>query len=188
MDKDGLVFTHITEFMRKIRRERDGEIGALERMARNAGYPIADPETSDLIEILCYIKKPSEILEIGTCIGFSSLLMLSVTPDAKITTIERNPVMIAPAKENFARFNAKNVTLLEGDATKILPTITKKADFIFIDAAKGQYPLFLKECVRLLNNEGVLVCDNVLFNGRVATKIPDIRRNKTIINLSLIHI
>ena len=182
LDKDGIVFAHITEFMRNIRRQRSGELGLLEHSARKAGYPIVDPETSDLLEILCRIKKPVRILEIGTCIGFSSLLMLNASPLSEIITIERNPAMISPAKENFARFSAEKIRLLEGDAADILPTFTEKFDFIFLDAAKGQYPLFLKECLRLLEKGGVLVCDNVLFNGRVVTKIPDIRRNKTIIN------
>ena len=101
MEKDGLVFAHITEYMRKIRREKDNKLGELERQAREEKYPVAEPETADILEILCMIRQPKNILEIGTCIGFSSLLMLSAAPDAKITTIERNPVMIPPARENF---------------------------------------------------------------------------------------
>ena len=183
MEKDGLVYAHITEYMRKIRREKDSALGELERKAREEKYPVAEPETADLLEILCMIKQPKNILEIGTCIGFSSLLMLSATPDAKITTIERNPVMIPPARENFKRFNAENsIKLLEGDAVEILKTLPENSyDFIFLDAAKGQYPTFYKECQRLLQKNGVIVTDNVLFNGMVATGIPDIRRNKTII-------
>ena len=182
MDKHMLVYEHITEYMRTIRRERTGDLGELERRARLEKYPIADAETSDLIEIICYLKQPSKILEIGTCIGFSSLLMSSVCSDAEITTIERNPVMIRPAKENFTKFNAENITLMEGNALSILPTLKDKYDLIFLDAAKGQYPVFFKECIRLLNSKGILLADNVFFNGYVATGIPDIRRNKTIIN------
>ena len=181
MEKDGLVFAHITEYMRKIRREKDNKLGELERQAREEKYPVAEPETADILEILCMIRQPKNILEIGTCIGFSSLLMLSAAPDAKITTIERNPVMIPPAKENFKKFNAEeSITMLEGDILKTLPD--DSYDFIFLDAAKGQYPTFYKECQRLLQKNGVIVTDNVLFNGMVATGIPDIRRNKTIIN------
>lgn len=182
MDKDGLVFEHITEYMRLIRRERKDALGDLERRAREEKYPIAEPETADLIEILCRIKKPKKILEIGTCIGFSALLMHSACPDAEIITLERNPVMIEPACRNIREFNAEDsIKMIVGDAVSVLPTITEKFDFIFIDAAKGQYPVFLREAERLLSDDGVIVADNVLFNGMVATGIPDIRRNKTII-------
>ncbi len=184
MEKDGLVFAHITEYMRKIRREKDSQLGDLERRAREEKFPVAEPETADLLEILCMIKQPEKILEIGTCIGFSALLMLSAAPNAKITTIERNPVMIPPARENFRKFNAEeSITMLEGDAVDILKTLPDNSyDFIFLDAAKGQYPTFYKECQRLLQKNGIIITDNVLFNGMVATGIPDIRRNKTIIN------
>lgn len=182
MEKDGLVFAHITEYMRRVRRSREGMLGELEQMAREKKYPIAEPETADLLEILCMLRQPSRIIEIGTCIGFSALLMHQACPCAEVITIERNPAMVVSAKENFSRFYAENtITLLEGDATEILPIIPGTADFIFIDAAKGQYPVFLKECLRLLRPGGVLIADNVLFNGMVATGIPDVRRNKTIL-------
>ena len=162
MDKDGLVFGHITEYMRLLRRERTDALGDLERRAREEKYPIAEPETADMLEIMCRVRKPKRILEIGTCIGFSALLMHDACPDADIVTVERNPVMI-------------------GDAVELLPTLDGTFDLIFIDAAKGQYPVFLREAERLLADEGVIVADNVLFNGMVATGIPDIRRNKTIV-------
>jgi predicted O-methyltransferase YrrM len=181
MDKDGLVFAHITEYMRSIRRERQGKLGELERKARAEKFPVSEPETADLLDILCRLKNPKRILELGTCIGFSSLLMREACPHAEIITIERNPAMITPAKENLKEFNATNINMLEGNAVKLLPTLTEPFDFIFIDAAKGQYPVFLKECLRLLNPGGIIIADNVLFNGYVAKGIPDIRRNKTII-------
>lgn len=105
MDKDGLVFGHITEYMRSVRRERTDTLGALERRAREEKYPIAEPETADMLEIMCRVRKPKRILEIGTCIGFSSLLMHDACPDAEIVTIERNPVMIVPAKK-YPRFRS----------------------------------------------------------------------------------
>ena len=102
--------------------------------------------------------------------------------DADIVTIERNPVMIEPAKKNLREFGAEDkIKMLIGDAVELLPTLDGTFDLIFIDAAKGQYPVFLREAERLLVDEGVIVADNVLFNGMVATGIPDIRRNKTIV-------
>lgn len=182
MDKDGLVFSYITEYMRAVRRERGGKLGDLERYARQEKFPIAEPETADLLQILCGLMQPDRIIEIGTCIGFSALLMHEACPGAEILTMERNPVMIRQAMQNFAAFDAqRDITLLEGDACEILPTIPGTAGLIFMDAAKGQYPVFLKECLRLLRPGGILVADNVLFNGMVASGKPDIRRNKTIL-------
>ena len=90
--------------------------------------------------------------------------------------------MIGPAKKNIRDFGAENsIKMLIGDAVEILPTLAAPFDLIFIDAAKGQYPVFLREAERLLSDDGVIVADNVLFNGMVATGVPDIRRNKTIV-------
>lgn len=182
MDKDGLVFAHITEYMRLLRRERTDALGVLERRAREENYPISEPETADMLEIMCRVRKPKKILEIGTCIGFSALLMHDACPDAEIVTIERNPVMTEPARKNFREFGAEDsIKMLVGDAVELLPTIDGFFDLIFIDAAKGQYPFFLRQAERLLSDGGVIVADNVLFNGMVATGVPDVRRNKTIV-------
>ena len=96
--KDRIVYPYISSYMQKNRRKRSGFLGELEQQARAADYPISNPETSDLLEILCRIKRPEKILEIGTCIGFSALLMEDSSPaGVRIDTIERNPVMLAPA-------------------------------------------------------------------------------------------
>ena len=124
MDKDGLVFGHITEYMRLLRRERTDALGGLERRAREEKYPIAEPETADMLEIMCRVRKPKRILEIGTCIGFSALLMHDACPDADIVTVERNPVMIEPAKKNLREFGAEDkIKMLIGDAVELLPTL-----------------------------------------------------------------
>jgi len=183
MEKDGLVFSHIRSYLHSVRREREGALGEFERECRRRGLPVSDEETSDLLEILCLLRRPRRIIEIGTCVGFSALLMNSVCPEAEIITLERNPVMIAEAEKNFAEFGAADkITLINGDAAEVLVTVPGKADLIFIDAAKGQYDIFFPECMRLLSPNGVLVADNVLFNGMVATGVADTHRNKTIIN------
>lgn len=182
MEKDKVVYPYILEYMRKIRRGREGSLGELEKKAREEDFPISEPEMADLLDIICRLKKPERILEIGTCIGFSALLMTDACPGVHIDTIERNPKMIKPAKENFSKFNAGNINLMEGSALDILRTLDDKYDLIFIDAAKGQYPYFLPHCRRLLNTGGIMVADNVFFNGYVATGIPDVRRNRTIVN------
>ena len=182
MQKFGITYDHITEYLHALRRERQGELAEKEKLWRSAGLPIAEPEVGDLIEIMCRLKQPSKILEIGACVCFSALLMSQTVPDAEITTIERNPVMIKDAKENLEYFDKnKKITLLEGDAAKILPDLSGPYDLIFLDAAKGQYPTYFPEIKRLLSSGGIFISDNVLFNGYVAKGTPDRHRNKTIV-------
>ena len=182
MEKFGITYDHITEYLHALRRERQGELAEKEKLWRSAGLPIAEPEVGDLIEIMCRLKQPSKILEIGACVCFSALLMSQTVPDAEITTIERNPVMIKDAKENLEYFDKnKKITLLEGDAAKILPDLSGPYDLIFLDAAKGQYPTYFPEIKRLLSSGGIFISDNVLFNGYVAKGTPDRHRNKTIV-------
>ena len=182
MEKSGITYEHISEYLHSIRRERSGILAEKEKIWRASGLPIAEPEVGDLIEIICRLKQPKKILEIGTCVGFSSLLMINTVPDASIITIERNPVMIRDAKYNFNELDKEHrITLLEGDAAHILPQLTDSFDLVFLDAAKGQYPMYYVDISRLLANGGILISDNVLFNGYVAKGVPDRHRNKTIV-------
>lgn len=180
MEKDRIVYPALLAYMRTVRRERTGPLGELEKKAREDGYPISEPETADLLDILCRLRQPGTILEIGTCIGFSALLMREACR-AKITTIDRYEAMYSVAEKNFEAFGASDIRLLKGDAADILPSLEGPFDLIFIDAAKGQYPFFLKESLRLLSEHGVLVADNIFFNGYVADGKPDRHRNKTIV-------
>lgn len=181
MDKNSLVQPYVADYMQQVRRGRDGMLGRFEQTCRSAGLPVSGPETSDLLEILCRMHRPERILEIGTCVGFSAMLMHTACPSAEIVTIERNPAMIMSAKLNFEHFGVESIRLLEGDAADILPTLEGLFDLIFIDAAKGQYISFFDECCRLLRPGGMIAADNVLFNGCVASGKPDIRRNQTIV-------
>ena len=183
MEKDKIIYPYLLDFMRKTRRERDGFLGEMEREARKEEYPISEPETADLIDIICRIKKPRRILEIGTCIGFSALLMKEACGGkAIIHTLERNPAMIKPARENFEKYDPeKTITMFEGSALETLEKLTEPYDFIFLDAAKGQYPYFLEHIKRLLSPDGILISDNVFFGGYVAKGEPDVRRNRTIV-------
>jgi len=181
-EKDGLVFEHIRLYLNLMRQKRTGKLGNFERCARAEDYPITDAQTADLLTILCRLKNPKRILEIGTCVGFSAILMSQCCPESEIITIERNKVMSEPAKKNFIDFEVKNVQLIEGDAAKIIPELSGLFDMVYIDAAKGQYPLFLKQVLPKLAENGLIAADNVLFNGYVALGKEDVRRNKTIVN------
>lgn len=170
---------YIAQFIDGFYNFHDGELGELEKIAREEGLPVAKKDTIALIEILCMLKRPKRILEIGTCIGYSALVMSAVCPDAHIDTIDRYKYMIDRAKKNFAAFNAKNITLHEGQAADILPTLTEEYDMVYLDAAKGQYPNFLPYCIDRLKEGGLFIADNVLCGGIVAGAPLETRRDKT---------
>ena len=128
-------------------------------------------------------KKPKRILEVGTAIGFSAILMSEYAPeDCKITTIEKYEKRIPIALENFKRAGKEDkITLIEGDALEVIKGLDGEYDFIFMDAAKGQYIYYMPEVIRLLSRDGVLVSDNVLQDGDIIeSRFAVERRNRTI--------
>lgn len=155
----------------------------LEREARREGVPVIRPQVQSLLKLLLAIKRPAAILEVGTAIGFSALLMSEYGPkDCRITTIEKYGKRIPVARENFKRANAgERITLLEGDALELLGKLAGPYDLIFMDAAKGQYIHFLPDVLRLLAPGGLLVSDNVLQDGEILeSRYAVTRRNRTI--------
>lgn len=163
-----------------------GNTGILESMeteALAAHVPIIRKEMQGVLKTVLAMSCPSQILEVGTAVGFSTLLMAQYNPaSCHITTIENYEKRIPVARNNFKRAGMdEQITLLEGDAAEILPTLTEVYDFIFMDAAKGQYIYFLPEIMRLLAPGGILVSDNVLQEGDILDShyiVP--RRNRTI--------
>lgn len=155
----------------------------LEQYAIETNVPIIRPQMQSFLKVLLAMKQPHKILEVGTAIGFSALLMAEYAPsDCKITTIEKYEKRIPIAKENFRKAGKQEqITLLEGDATELLAKLTGPYDFIFMDAAKGQYIHFLPDILRLLETGGVLVSDNVLQDGDIMeSRFAVVRRNRTI--------
>lgn len=147
--------------------------------------PIIRKDMQGFLKFILAVRKPERILEVGTATGFSALLMAENTSsDTLITTIEKYEKRIPVAKENFKRAEKENrITLLEGDATDILKELTGEFDFIFMDAAKGQYLSFLPDVLRLLTPGGMLITDNVLQDGDVLeSRYAVTRRNRTIHN------
>lgn len=155
----------------------------IEKEAIGAYVPIIRQETQSLLKVLISMKSPERILEVGTAVGFSAILMAEYSSNnTDITTIEKFEKRIPIARSNFKRAGMENrITLLEGDALEVLKTLDTEYDFIFMDAAKGQYINFLPEVKRLLKAGGVLVSDNVLQDGDIIqSRYAVTRRNRTI--------
>ena len=155
----------------------------LEQFALKTNVPVIRPQMQSFLKLLLAIKQPKQILEVGTAIGFSALLMSEYGPrDCRITTIEKYEKRIPVAKENFKRAGKEDqILLLEGDAAQILKELKGFYDFVFMDAAKGQYIHFLPEILRLMPKGGLLISDNVLQDGDVMeSRFAVTRRDRTI--------
>lgn len=158
-------------------------LNEIEKYAIETQVPIIRKSMQSLLKFLLAYAKPKNILEVGTAIGFSALLMSEYAPqDCQITTIEKYEKRIPIARENFKRAGKEGViTLLEGDAMDILQELTGSYDIIFMDAAKGQYINFLPDILRLLAPGGLLISDNVLQEGDIIeSRFAVTRRNRTI--------
>lgn len=158
----------------------------IEKEALANDVPIIRKDMQSFLKFLLAVKKPQRILEVGCAVGFSAILMAQWNPvECTVTTIENWEPRIPVARENFRRAGREEqITLLEGDAGEILPQLLsegKQYDWIFMDAAKGQYPALLPAAVKMLSDGGVLVSDNVLFDGDIIeSRFVVTRRNRTI--------
>ena len=158
-------------------------LNELEKYALETNVPIIRPQMQSFLKLLLAIKQPKQILEVGTAIGFSALLMSEYGPEnCRITTIEKYEKRIPLAKENFKRAGKEDqIVLLEGDAVEILKKLDGPYDFIFMDAAKGQYIHFLPDILDLMPIGGLLISDNVLQDGDVLeSRYAVTRRDRTI--------
>lgn len=173
----------ITSFINSFGPENPAWLEDLEKEAHKTNVPVIRTQMQTLIRFLMIERAPVSILEVGCAIGFSALLMSEYMPEGShITTIENYDIRIKAAKENFTRFGREDsISLLEGDAAQILPTLEGPYDFIFMDAAKGQYINFLPDIKRLMPEGGMLLTDNVLQDGDVIESRYIVeRRNRTI--------
>ncbi len=173
----------IISFINSLDPGNDAFLDDLEREALADEVPIIRKDTQALLKFLMAQQRPVNILEVGCAVGFSALLMARYSsPETKITTIEKYEKRIPVARENFAKYDTDHkITLLEGDALDILKGLSPGYDFIFMDAAKGQYINFLPDCLSILNKGGLLVSDNVLQDGDVMeSRFAVTRRDRTI--------
>lgn len=155
----------------------------IEKEAQEGQIPVIRKPVQSLLKFFLALTKPQAILEVGTAVGFSALLMDEYSPTGcHITTIEKYEKRIPLARENFRRAGAEErITLLEGDAAELLKGLNDSYDLIFMDAAKAQYIHFLPDILRLLSHGGLLVSDNVLQDGDIVeSRFAVSRRNRTI--------
>ena len=141
----------------------------MKQKALNEQIPIIMDDTLEKIDEILTIKKPNKILEIGTAVGYSAICFSKyLSKNGKIDTIERDENRAEQARNNIKNMKLENkIFIFEGDAVEILPTLNDKYDIVFIDAAKGKYPFFLKQALRLLNDDGIILADNILYKGYV---------------------
>lgn len=178
-----IVSERFVTFVNSLNRGNTELLNEIERQALESDVPVIRKETQSCLKLFLAIKKPQRILEVGTAVGFSAILMKTYNPvDCKITTIENYGKRIEAAHANLKRAGMEeDITLIEEDAAQALQQLSGTYDFVFMDAAKGQYLSYLPHVLRLLSDDGLLISDNILQDGdiiesRYAVK----RRNRTI--------
>lgn len=174
---------YINDYIRELVPENIDFLVKMEEYAEENHVPIVQPEVAQLMKVILRMKKPKRILEIGTAIGYSALLMAeTLKGDCSITTIERREDMVELAQDFISRSPYEDkIEIIRGDALEVLYQLDEKYDLIFMDAAKGQYIEFFNRSMDLLNPGGIIIADNVLFRGMVATDELVIRRKITIV-------
>ena len=161
------------------------ELEKIKMKALENHIPIIMDDTLEVIAKILKEKNPQRILEIGAAVGYSAICFSEYLVDkGLIDTIERDEERIIEAKENFIKAEvADKIILHEGDAVEILPTLNNKYDVVFIDAAKGKYPFFLSQALRMLNNEGIIIADNILYKGYVMSDYNKHKQRTAVRNL-----
>lgn len=157
----------------------------IKQKALKEHIPIIMDDTLEVIAKYLKENKPKKILEIGTAVGYSAICFSQyLAENGKIDTIERDEERIIEAKKNIKEMKLEDViNIYEGDAVEILPTLNEKYDMVFIDAAKGKYPFFLAQALRLLNDDGIIFADNILYKGYVMSDYNKHKQRTAVRNL-----
>ncbi|MDI6601938.1 MAG: O-methyltransferase [Thermoanaerobacteraceae bacterium] len=147
-----------------------------------SGYsPIVRSGVDRFLAFMIGLKKPESILELGTFLGYSAILMATYAPWAEVVSIEVDAESYIKAKNNVEKSGLENIRLIYGDALDVLRFLDKKFDFLFIDASKGHYNEYLDLCLKITSKDGIIIADNVLFGGRVAKSGPVPHKHRTIV-------
>ena len=160
-------------------------IDNIKQKALEEHIPIIMDDTLEVVDKILTEIKPMRILEIGTAVGYSAICFSKyLQPNGKIDTIERDTERVVQARENIKSLGIEDkINIYEGDAVEILPTLNEKYDMVFIDAAKGKYPFFLKEALRMIKPEGVILADNILYKGYVMSDYNKHKQRTAVRNL-----
>lgn len=178
---------HVTEpfiedYLAQLFPEPTGYLKDLRVFAEAEGVPIIDVQVENFLNFFLPLLGAKTILELGTAVGYSASMMARALPDSEITTVELDPDRAINARTHFQNQHLEDrIHLIVGDAEEFIQKDRGTYDFIFIDAAKGQYEIYLKESLRRLSSGGVILMDNVLFHGMVASKKLFKRRKITIV-------
>ena len=161
------------------------ELEKIKQKALDEHIPIIMDDTLEVIAKYLEKIKPTKILEIGTAVGYSAMCFSKyLDENGKIDTIERDEERIKEARINIKKVGVEDkINIYEGDAVEILPTLNDKYDIVFIDAAKGKYPFFLKEALRMLNKNGIIFADNILYKGYVMSDYNKHKQRTAVRNL-----
>ncbi len=161
------------------------ELEKIKQKALEEHIPIIMDDTLEIMEKYLKEEKPARILEIGTAVGYSAICFTEfLDKDGVIDTIEREEERVAKARENIKKVEVEEkINIYEGDAVEILPTLNEKYDAVFIDAAKGKYPFFLKESLRMIKPNGIIFADNILYKGYVLSDYNKHKQRTAVRNL-----
>lgn len=161
------------------------ELEIIKQKALENHVPIIMDDTLEVIDKILKELKPTRILEIGTAVGYSAMCFSEyLQENGIIDTIERDEQRAQEARENIKKVEVQDkINILEGDAVEILPTLNNKYDMVFIDAAKGKYPFFLQEALRMLNSNGIILADNILYKGYVMSDYNKHKQRTAVRNL-----
>lgn len=178
-----IVNDKVENYIRETLKPSQGLLRDLEIYAEENSVPIIHKEVADLLRVILKLKRPKKILELGCAIGYSSLFFADVLDgDVEIVTTERNPIMLERAQDNIKKAGMEDrIKILVGDAEETLKDLEGTFDMIFIDAAKGHYKMFFDMLIGKLNHGGIVISDNILYKGMIASDDYVVRRKKTIV-------
>lgn len=173
------------KYSRKEQKDKMNELNRIKQKALEEHIPIIMDDTLEVIEEYLIKRKPKRILEIGTAVGYSAICFSKyLSDDGVIDTIERDEERVKEAKINIKNMDLEDkIYIYEGDAVEILPTLNEKYDAVFIDAAKGKYPFFLKEALRMIKPDGIIFADNILYKGYVLSDYNKHKQRTAVRNL-----
>lgn len=185
-----IVNDKVENYIRETLKPSQGLLRDLELYAEENSVPIIHKEVADLLRVILKLKRPKKILELGCAIGYSSLFFADVLDgDVEIVTTERNPIMLERAQDNIKKAGMEDrIKILVGDAEETLKDLEGTFDMIFIDAAKGHYKMFFDMLIGKLNHGGIVISDNILYKGMIASDDYVVRRKKTIVKRMRIYL